>query len=63
MVDLLFSKESNKIVGVCSGVHNNLGPGFLEAVYSEALIWKFEDRGIPYEKNKELTVQYRSKFE
>jgi GxxExxY protein len=61
MVDLLFAKESYKIIGACFEVHKNLGPGFLEAVYSEALIWEFEDRVIPYEKNKELTVQYKGR--
>ena len=39
-------------------VYNTLGPGFLEAVYQEALAIEFKKRGIPYEQEKELKVFY-----
>ena len=42
-------------------VHSNLGPGFLEAVYTEALMLEFEERDIPYEINKEITIHYKGK--
>ena len=62
MVDLIFSEESYQIIGACFEVHRNLGPGFLEAVYAEALMWEFEERDIPYEKNKELSIEYKGKL-
>jgi GxxExxY protein len=37
MVDLIYKEESHKIIGLCFEVHNNLGPGFLEIVYKDAL--------------------------
>lgn len=39
-------------------MYNNLGHGFLEAVYQEALEIEFERQGIPYEREKELNIIY-----
>ena len=40
-------------------VHRDLGCGFLEAVYQEALEIEFQKQGIPYEKEKLLTIYYK----
>ncbi len=40
-------------------VHNELGSGFFEAVYQEALVIEFKRLVIPYEKEKELTINYK----
>jgi len=37
MDKLIFKEESFKIIGLCMEVHNNLGAGFLEIVYKDAL--------------------------
>ena len=39
-------------------MYNNLGHGFLEAVYQEALEIEFKRRSIPYEREKELKIVY-----
>jgi GxxExxY protein len=36
MPKIIYEKECYQIVGACSDVHKELGPGFLEAVYQEA---------------------------
>lgn len=59
MTDLLYADETYAIIGACMEVHRHLGHGFLEAVYSEALMAEFEERDIPYEINKELTIEYK----
>ena len=43
-------------------VHKNLGGGFLEAVYGDALELEFQERGIPYEREKELRIYYKDKM-
>ena len=55
---LYHGKESYVITGAAMHVYNTLGPGFLEAVYQEALAIEFKKRGIPYEQEKELKVFY-----
>ena len=37
MADIIYKDESYRIIGTCMKVHRTLGPGFLEAVYQEAL--------------------------
>ena len=55
---ILYKEESYKIVGAAFKVYNWLGSGFLEAVYQEALEIEFQRQGIPYEREKELKIQY-----
>lgn len=59
MADLLFKDEVYKIIGAAMKVHSELGNGFLESVYQEALSLEFKDAKIPFEKEKELTIFYR----
>ncbi len=45
--DLIYKQEAYKIIGACMTVHNELGCGFLEAVYAEALEIEFKEHNIP----------------
>jgi len=56
---LIYNNESYAINGAAMEVYNQLGHGFLEAVYQEALEKEFKLRGIPYEREKELTISYK----
>ena len=55
---IYYKQESYDIIGAAMHVYNILGPGFVEAVYQEALEIEFQRRGIPYEREKELNVYY-----
>jgi GxxExxY protein len=59
MSEIIFKDESYKIIGVCMEVHNNLGPGFLEIVYKDALEYEFRKADILFEREKEYVVQYK----
>lgn len=59
MSDLLYKMESFAIIGKCFEVHNNLGAGFLEIVYKDALEHEFRKAEIPYDREKEYKVNYK----
>jgi GxxExxY protein len=40
-------------------VHRHLGPGFLEGVYEEALAIEFRLRGLPFERQRLISVGYK----
>jgi len=48
---ILFREESYKITGACFEVYNELGCGYLEAVYQEAPEREFQLQNIPYIKD------------
>ena len=57
----IFKEECSHIIGACYEVHNQLGHGFLEPVYHEALYWELIDLKIPFEKEKRLDVFYKER--
>jgi GxxExxY protein len=59
MEEIIYKEESYQIVGTCMEVHNNLGAGFMEVVYKDALEWEFRKTGIPYEREREYSVNYK----
>ncbi len=56
--DLFFKEECYKIIGACMKVHRELGSGFLEPVYHEALVVEFNKQGIPFESEKVFKIIY-----
>lgn len=49
------------IIGAAMEVHRQLGCGFLEAVYQEALAIEFTLRVIPFVKEATLSISYKGK--
>ena len=41
-------------------VHNNLGAGFSEVLYKDALEYEFRNAEIPYEREKKYSVHYKN---
>ena len=59
VAELLLKDEVYAIVGAAIEVHRELGPGFLEPVYQEALEIELQAQGIPFESQKRLVIHYR----
>ena len=52
--------KTYKIIGAAMSVHSELGCGFLEAVYQEALKMEFIHLQIPYQQQKRLPIYYKA---
>lgn len=57
--DLFLKEETFKIIGACFEVHKELGKGFLEVVYKDALEIEFHKQGIFFEREKRYDVYYK----
>ncbi len=61
MPEILFKDESYKIVGACMAVYNEMGFGFLEAVYQECLEIEFTDQNIPFQSQHQLVLSFKGR--
>lgn len=59
MSDLILKDEVYAIVGAAMEVYWQLGTGFLEPVYQEALEIELRRRGIPFKAQKRLVILYK----
>jgi len=59
MGDIILKEESYKIIGLCMKVHKELGMGFKEIIYKDALEIKFRHNAIPYEREKLFKIEYK----
>lgn len=48
-----------EIRGAIYEVYKNLGPGLLESVYEEALVYELEQRGLNVERQKPVPIIYK----
>ena len=47
-----------QVIGAAMKVHSTLGPGFLESVYQNALIWELQKLGLKVDAQRPITVHY-----
>lgn len=59
--ELLYKEETFKIIGACMTVHREMGSGFLESVYQEALEQEMENQQIHFECQKKIPIYYKGK--
>lgn len=59
MSDLLYKDDTYKIIGICMAVHRELGKGFSEIVYGDALEIEFIDNNINYSREKQFDIVYK----
>jgi GxxExxY protein len=52
---------AKSVIDAAIEVHRQLGPGFLESVYEEALAVELTVREIPFERQKSIAVSYKGR--
>ena len=57
---LAYSKESCKLLGILFEVHNNLGGGFAEIVYKDAIEYELRENQFDFEREKKYCVHYKN---
>ncbi len=60
--NLLYSQETFRIRSAVFEVSRQLGTGFLEAVYQEALGLEFQEQDIPFVASPALGITYKGKL-
>ena len=60
--EVVYREEAYKIVGCAMKVHSELGPGFLESVYQEALEVMFQMGNIPYRREPILNISFMGRM-
>ena len=59
MAELLLKDEVYAIIGAAMEVYNQLGPGFSEAIYQEALEIESDIRKLPNNPQQEIYFDYK----
>ena len=59
MPEIVYKTDSYQLVGILYEVYNNLGNGFLEIVYKDAIELELQRRNIPFEREKEYSINYK----
>ena len=59
MSELILKDEVYAVVGAAIEVHRELGPGFLESIYQEAMEIELSSRNVPFVAQQPIAVQYK----
>ena len=62
MNKLAFEDLTGRIIGCAIAVHRELGPGFLESVYEQAMAVELRRAGLHFERQKLLPVHYQGEL-
>ncbi|MFD0836762.1 GxxExxY protein [Mariniflexile aquimaris] len=59
MSQLIYKEDTYKIIGLCMNVHSELGKGFSEVIYGDALEIELIDNNINYSRESKFNIAYK----
>jgi GxxExxY protein len=57
--ELIYKEDTYKIIGLCMNVHRELGKGFSEVVYGDALEIELIENNINYSRESQFNITYK----
>lgn len=60
MTNIILKEESYELIGICIEVHTELGMGFREIVYKDAIEYELKSKGIQYLRERQFKIHYKS---
>ena len=57
----IYLEESRAIIGCAMAVHNEVGYGYHEKPYENALVIEFSDQNIPYSQQRQFDLEYKNR--
>ena len=60
MSNLILKDESYELIGICMEVHRELGKGFKEIIYKDALEYEFKTKEINFQREKAYEINYKT---
>ena len=61
MANIILKDESYLLIGICMEVHKELGMGFKEVLYKDAIEIELKERKIHYKREREFRIEYKGK--
>ncbi len=59
MSKIILKKESYTLVGICMEVHRELGMGFKEVLYKDAIEYELRSKNIVYKREHQFKISYK----
>ncbi|HXR47016.1 MAG TPA: GxxExxY protein [Candidatus Limnocylindrales bacterium] len=59
MSELLYREETHQLIGFCMEIHGELGKGYDEVIYKDALVVEPRRANIPFARENKYEVQYK----
>jgi GxxExxY protein len=59
MANIILKEESYALIGICMEVHSELGMGFKEVLYKDAIEIELKAKKIPFKREKEFKIEYK----
>lgn len=58
-LNMKYEELTHKIIGCAIEVHSQLGNGFTDSIYQQALAFEMAMNNLHFERNKEMILQYK----
>ena len=59
MAYIILKEESYLLMGICMEVHRELGMGFKEIIYKDAIAFELKEKKISFKREKEFKIEYK----